>query len=515
MLRQLIKRVRLPGLLLALVCSCLSTQALPQLGVYRWAAPSGPANVDTYSTWLNQPDMWAEDFEAFDTWANISGPDWILNPWKTWVAAKPGRTLILSVPMLPSSPSDVSLATGATGAYNSYYQTLATRLVAKNLGNTIIRLGWEFNGGWYKWAASGKTADFIAYWQQIVTTMRAVEGAQNLKFCFNPVHGYQQFPANQAYPGDTYVDYVALDVYDESWTADTYPWPAGTSAEEIESRRATVWNELRNGVRGLNYWKNFAATHGKPFAIGEWGVNKRDDAHGGLDNAQFITNMYDFMTASGVAWAVYFDVQAGDGHHQLSPITSGTDFPLARARFLELFSGVKLQDEFTSGSTANWTPNFPAQWSIMNDAGDNAYKWTFNWTNQTGLSTAGDLNWGDYTVSAEFKITDLQSWSETHLYGRYTDANTYYRATVQDQGGTRKLLLQKRIGGTLSTLGSVSATINTNTWYHLALDLQGSTLTVYLNGVQMLQKIDSSRSIGKIALGAWKQSVQFDSVLVQ
>ena len=512
MLRDLFTPTRIGGLLLALMCSSLTMQALPQLGVYRGPAPNGPANVDTYSQWINQPGMWGEDFEASDTWANIAGPGWILNPWSTWVAAQPGRTLILGVPMLSGS---ATLATGATGAYNSYYQTLATNLVAKGLGNTIIRLGWEFNGGWYAWAASGKTASFITYWQQIVTTMRAVPGAGNLKFCFNPVHGYQQFPAEQAYPGDAYVDYVALDVYDESWTANTYPWPVGTSDTEIASRRATVWNELNTGNHGLAFWKNFATTHGKPFALGEWGVNHRADGHGGEDNAQFVSNMYDYMINNGVAWAVYFDVQAPDGHHQLSPITSGTDFPLSRARFLALFSGAKLQDDFTSGTTANWTPNFPAQWLIVNDAGNNAYKWDFNWTNQTGLSTAGSSTWSTYSLSADFKITDLQSWSETHLYARYTDSNYYYRLMVQDQGGTRKLVLQKKVAGTLTTLGSVSATIDANTWYHLELDLDGSLLTVYLNGVQVLQRTDASLFGGKVALGAWKQDVQFDNVLVQ
>jgi hypothetical protein len=38
----------------------------------------------------------------------------------------------------------------------------------------------------------------------------------------------------------------------------------------------------------------------------------------------------------------YFDVQAGDGHHQLSPGLHGTErteFPLAAERFKALFGG--------------------------------------------------------------------------------------------------------------------------------------------------------------------------------
>ena len=40
----------------------------------------------------------------------------------------------------------------------------------------IIRPGWEFNGGWFPWAANGQAAAFIGYWQQIVNTMRSVPG---------------------------------------------------------------------------------------------------------------------------------------------------------------------------------------------------------------------------------------------------------------------------------------------------------------------------------------------------
>lgn len=503
--------------LLLLPAASLVAQTLPQLGVYRWAAPSGPTNVTAYAEWLGQPDMWGEDFEAQETWAGIAGPNWILNPWRDWVAARPGRTLILSVPMLPKNEGTVSLATGATGAYNSHFQLLAQNLVAKGLGNTIIRLGWEMNGGWYKWAAKDKQASFIAYWQQIVNTMRAVPGTENLKFCFNPVYGYQQFPAEQAYPGDAYVDYIALDVYDESWAANTYPFPAGATAEEIATRRLNAWNSLHTGNHGLVFWKNFAASHGKPFALGEWGVNNRADGHGGLDNPQFIQNIYNFITnpANNVAWAVYFDVNAPDGAHQLSP--NSTQFPLSTAKFLELFSGVKFQDDFTDGNSAGWTANLPAQWPVVMDSGDNAYKWDFNWTNTSGTSTAGNVGWTGYKLSTELKITEVNSWSNLFLYARYTDSNNYYRLNYEDRGGgDRRWSLQKRVAGVTSNLGaSVGGNLVTGAWYDVDFEVNGSTLTAFVNGVQILQRTDTALTSGKIGLGGYKQDIVFDNIEVR
>src|SRR5262249_51911062 len=159
--------------------------------------------------------------------------------WGKWVNAQPGRRLILAIPILAGPPDGsgpkqgskepnvpVSLEKGAKGDYNPHFKDLAENLVKYRLGETILRPAWEFNGGWYAWKAKGKTKEFAEYWRQIVTTMRAVAGTEKIKFCWNPTLGEQDFPADEAWPGDAFVDYVGVDVYDETWNADTYPWPA-------------------------------------------------------------------------------------------------------------------------------------------------------------------------------------------------------------------------------------------------------------------------------------------------
>ncbi|MDQ3814538.1 MAG: beta-mannanase [Armatimonadota bacterium] len=331
----------------------------PYIAAYRWGAANkngGAKANEAFATWLNRPVVWAEDFEPIERWDNnIEGGSWQLGEWSAWKKAVPGRRLILSVPLLPggwdrSGPKSgegagqkVSLEAGAKGEYNEHFKDLAQNLVQYNLADSILRLGWEFNGGWYTWRASDNPKAWAEYWQQIVKAMRAVPGAEKLKFCWNPALGWLQFPADQAWPGDEYVDFVGLDVYDDSWQSNTYPWPADATPEDIEARRHKVWNDvLLNGQHGLMVYKNFAAKHNKPFSIPEWGVSKRQDTHGGLDNPYFIEQMHKFITdpANNVYFHCYFDVQAGDGHHQLSPGLSGTEateFPLSAAKFKELF----------------------------------------------------------------------------------------------------------------------------------------------------------------------------------
>ena len=237
----------------------------------------------------------------------------------------------------------VSLRQGGHGDYNKHFEALAKNLVATGLERSIVRLGWEFNGGWYTWRASVDPQSFIAYWKQIVTTMRSVKGAEHLEFCWNPTVGELQLPAERAWPGDAFVDYIGLDVYDQSWLKDTYPFPKDATPAEILARQKRVWNDgFLNASDGLAFWDKFAHQHDKPLAFPEWGVVREQDGHGGLDNPFFIEQMHAFIIAPEhrVAFYCYFDIQAPDGEHKFSPGPDGkfiTPFPKSAATFKRLF----------------------------------------------------------------------------------------------------------------------------------------------------------------------------------
>lgn len=330
----------------------------PYLGVYRWSigANGGVNGNEAFARWMGLKVVWGEDFMPSDQWVNnIEGGGWQLAPWDAWKRDTRGARMIFSVPMLPG-PWDrsgiaegsgvkepVSLQDGAKGVYNSHFKKLAENLIKTGLGDSILRLGWEFNGGWYAWRASDDPSAFAAYWRQIVKTMRAIPGGQNLRFCWNPALGRLSFPAEKAWPGDDYVDYVGLDVYDESWAPGTYPIPSSATPQMINAIHQKVWNDvILNGDHGLKFWSVFASQHHKPFAIPEWGVSDRADGHGGMDDPFFIRKMGDFIydPSNHVSFDCYFDVQAGDGHHQLSPGVSGkekTEFPKSAMLFRKLF----------------------------------------------------------------------------------------------------------------------------------------------------------------------------------
>jgi hypothetical protein len=345
--------------------------AAPYLGVYEACVGPGIALNGKYAAWLNRTLVWGHDtipFGSGSTWEHIAGKwdEWFYVPWSTWVHAAPGRRLVLSMPMLPG-PTDgsgpargegahlpVSLAQGAIGAYNEHFRGLAQTLVKYGLGDTIIRLGWEWNGNWYAWkvVTLDDAHNFAAYWRQIVDTMRSVPGAQNLKFDWNPSNAFRNsYDPMEAYPGDTYVDYVGVDAYDETWAQTPefpkgiYPTPPGMPDEEAEARHEAAWSHAISSASdfGVAYWQKIADDHGKPMTFPEWGLIQRPPPNdrGGFDDPYYIQKMYEYIQdpAHHVYFASYFDCDAGgEGNSRISPVNGKpSQFPKAQALYQQLF----------------------------------------------------------------------------------------------------------------------------------------------------------------------------------
>jgi hypothetical protein len=266
------------------------------IGVY--AGAGYPTAVSGFNSTLGAQPKFAMDFLSGTSWSAIDSPSWWLNSWKG-----KGYTMIWGVPMLPQSGA--TLTQGATGAYNQYFTTLANDFVAAGQGSSIIRIGWEFNGDWFPWYAGGQATAFVEYYQQIVDSFRAVPGA-DFKFEWNPTRG-DQGVGNLAdyYPGDAYVDYVGLDVYDTEWG--NYP---GAQAE---------FQNMETQTYGLNWLASFSAQHNKPMVFPEWGLGWGDCSASGQaisdpnkqvcggDDATFINDMSQWIASHNVYEANYWD----------------------------------------------------------------------------------------------------------------------------------------------------------------------------------------------------------------
>ncbi len=303
------------------------------MGVFAGSAAEGVQPHKEFEKWLGAPVPYAVDFASASVgWRGIDNPTWIFNAWN-----QTSYRLVLSLQMFPKDVEanvggPAALQQCANGAYSWHWRALAGNLVASGLPTTIVRPGWEMNNSWFGWAANGRTSTYVACYRNIVDSMRSVPG-QSFSFVWNPSVGTGDFPAEQAYPGDDYVDSVGLDLYDWSWGPGLYDTKATQTSDQRLAAEQTVWAKYLTGDHGLRFWSSFAANHAKPMSFPEWGLADRwADDFGGGDNPYFVTQMmkYIYDPANNVQFAAYFDVQSPDAEHRVD--TSGL-FPQAGRAF--------------------------------------------------------------------------------------------------------------------------------------------------------------------------------------
>jgi hypothetical protein len=294
-----------------------ATASTSTLGVFRGSGR--PDLVQEYESWLGAGVGYAVDFTGRtatteeNPWSKIDDPSWVCGKW-----ANSKWRLALSTAMLPNT--NFSLEAGARGDYDAHWLSFAQKLVAGGCADTIVRLGWEFNGKFYPWAAGGQELTFASYWRRVVNTMRSVPGQQFL-FDWTPLAGNTNANVEAAYPGDAYVDIIGLDAYDTSG---------------VHTSAADRWNDQLNRSYGLLWHQRFAAQHNKPMSFPEWGLTVRpNDNLGGGDNPYYIQKMWEWIGSNRVLYAAYFEVDAVDASHRLMT----TQFPNSSNTYRQVVAG--------------------------------------------------------------------------------------------------------------------------------------------------------------------------------
>jgi hypothetical protein len=264
-----------------------------------------PAAVAGFERALGRTMDFAVEFGGAQNWDDYRGDiGWASGIWKT---AAPDRVVMWSIP-LTVGPGCISCGTtlkDIAAGTNDADITDAAKSLAKNQPRAIIRLGWEFNGGWYPWGAKGITQDYINAFRHVVALYRAQSPDFKIVWCTNLGRG--DFDPDQAYPGDDVVDIIGMDVYDFNYSNQDMP---------------TRWEAVQNQEFGLRWQVAFADLHRKALAIPEWGAG----ANG--DNPLFVTNMLKWMKANHYDYQSWWEGDSGSGYD--SALSTGK-YPLEAA----------------------------------------------------------------------------------------------------------------------------------------------------------------------------------------
>lgn len=264
-----------------------------------------------------------ETFENGEvTWAQWVDP-WVTKPaydYASWLRARPRtRTVVLTISLVPDAVAETPSwrATCASGAYRGYARALARRLVATGFRYSVIRLGPEMNGTWYLDSIGSSPTQWHQWatcYAQIVSAMRSVPG-EDFLFDWNVNAGYLPIPLADYYPGNAYVNIVGVDAYDTA--------PSASLPPPSPSR----WRALSSEPLGLLSVARFAAVHGKPLSIPEWGTQ----ANVG-DDGLYVAEMARLILTHDVAYQSWFD----SGSDGVLPLTSSAA-PRSLAAYVAAF----------------------------------------------------------------------------------------------------------------------------------------------------------------------------------
>ena len=141
----------------------------------------------------------------------------------------------------------------AAGDFDSYIDSWATGLASYG-GPVMLDFAQEMDGNWYPWGygVNGNTpADYVAAYQHVHDRF-ALAGATNVQWVWN-VNVWNPLGVDQRifYPGDAYVDWMAIDVFN---------WGASAGG----------WSSLAQGLHATGVYTHLADMSSRPMMLAEW-----------------------------------------------------------------------------------------------------------------------------------------------------------------------------------------------------------------------------------------------------
>ena len=303
-----------------------------------WLTGGHPGNdlpqYIAFGEWRGRPLDFAHVFPDRNSWQGLIHPTWPFDMF----APFEGR-MMMSVPPYPVGMG-FNNQDCAAGMYDDEWAQLGSFLVARDRGDSVLRLGWGPNDTEHEWAvAAGATPDaideadrdaWVQCFRNVVDAVRSTAPEVEIDWTINPIGppSIARYDPFLTYPGDEYVDYVGIELFDMH--------PA--------TRDRAAWDAACNGPTGLCTLAEFARARGKQLGIAEWGVvgcagDGQPDASGvtGGDNPFFIQKAVETFAAHAdiMGYEAYFE----DGNLELcSNLFEGGQHPDSAAKYRALFT---------------------------------------------------------------------------------------------------------------------------------------------------------------------------------
>jgi hypothetical protein len=382
------------------------------LGVFRETSPTevpsgtvsrygvAPASVEWFDNWASG--------NAFNAAAARTLWDQGIMAHYTWEPWNPGLGV--------ADPNQIHLQDIVNGTWDSYIRARGAEFASVGVP-IMVRWGHEFNGDWYPWGIVNNGSDPALYVNAYrrVHDLVVAQGATNVQWvwCFNngssPDSSFNE-PA-RSYPGDDYVDWVAVDGY--NWGLAPSWDPSGNYWTSFESAYSAAYGKARS------------IAPDRPVMIAEIGSSED-----GGDKAQWISDMSSALDSGrypDLKLVNYFDQDKEE-------LWSGTSSAATKAAFTSWVNQsymrgagtdlAKVADEYkgtdptpvgacsaTYRTVSSWSGGFQAEVTIVaGESGTNG--WTARWTMAAG-QTINQIWNGTLSVDGSTVSVKNVSWNGT------------------------------------------------------------------------------------------------------
>jgi hypothetical protein len=268
-----------------------------------------PTFMNTYVDFAQDPSNWVAN-AGWDAWSwALTGDD--------YVGPNSCTTPVIGIPMASNADGwgnvDTFFQQIIAGAYDDTYKGIVDAWEAEGYKTVQFRPGYEFDGNFMAWGPGNSSSptrdgDFIAAFQRIASLMHSEGAAKGVtvQIAWDPdaINWTSESPFG-LYPGDDYVDIIAVDMFSTPWPRDLTDWSTGGTTILTDQ---TVWaSKAANRVHFWNYpdasyWDQqptngpgwsvlytiaFAKQHGKPLSIPETGAGGDGASQGPTDEPEF------------------------------------------------------------------------------------------------------------------------------------------------------------------------------------------------------------------------------------
>lgn len=168
-----------------------------------------------------------------------------------------------------------------------------------------------------------------------------------------------------------------------------------------------------------------------------------------------------------------------------------------------------IQHTFDGSTASGWSTLPGSQFAIAQGENSRVYRQSAT----SGAATAVLLaaNWSHQSIQADVKPTAIDGTDRwVGLATRRADDGNYYYVTLRSSG---LIQLKRMHQGAFVTLASASLPFTLNRIYRLRLESVGSRQRVYVDGVRVLEALDSELTQGRPALLTHRAAADFDNVI--